>query len=465
MVKYFIMKKILFAFAVLLAGLVFAEEQIIDGKKMVCKDGICMLVEEGVDEAGSPLAPDWLSAAADVDSQKEKPSGGVTNEPPASVADSRDGARTSGDQNQERPLSSATPETGFALAVTPRVAQGYMDVDEFLAFLENSGGKDGEDGSGSFLGGKSWWLIILLVVAGGLVMNFTPCVLPMIPINLMIIGRSAVRGALYGAGIAIAYGVLGVLAAVGGMAFGEVQGNPWFNTAIAVLFTVLALSMLGVFFIDFSKKRNNFAALRSSMWPGVFAFFMGMVSAVLAGACVAPILIAVLLLTADLFAKGVAIALALPFLLGLGMALPWPFAGAGLQVLPKPGAWMTKVNKIFGVIVLGFAAYYGFLAYSGFVARNDSGGVSDVADLVDKVNEAEGPVLVDCWATWCKNCSAMEKNVLADEKVGKVLKDKGFTVIRMQCENGIGELKTLPGCADIKGLPAFLVFEKKKKNQ
>lgn len=461
MVKYFRMKKILFTFTVLLAGLVFAEEQIINGQKWICKDGLCMPAEEGGEGNGVPSAADWLSAAEGVGGQKEKPSEGVTDDPPPTVADIHDSTQKLDGQNQNRSLSPETQGGTLSLTDKPRVAQGYMDVDEFLAFLENSDGKDGEDGSTSFFGGKSWWLILLLVIAGGLVMNFTPCVLPMIPINLMIIGRSAMRGALYGAGIAVAYGILGVLAAVGGMAFGEVQGNPWFNTAIAALFTVLALSMLGVFFIDFSKKRNDFAALRTSLWPGFFAFFMGMVSAVLAGACVAPILIAVLLLTADLFAKGFVLALALPFLLGLGMALPWPFAGAGLQILPKPGAWMTKVNKIFGVLVLGFAAYYGFLAYNGFVADNAAKGVSDVSNLIDRVNEAEGPVLVDCWATWCKNCSAMEKNVLADEKVEKALKDKGFTVIKLQCENGIGELKNLPGCSDIKGLPAFLVFEKK----
>ena len=58
-------------------------------------------------------------------------------------------------------------------------------------------------------------------------------------------------------------------------------------------------------------------------------------------------------MSGDLSAQGNHIALALPFVLGLGMALPWPFAGAGMQVLPKPGAWMKTVNKIFGLVVLG----------------------------------------------------------------------------------------------------------------
>jgi thiol:disulfide interchange protein len=360
--------------------------------------------------------------------------------------------------------SEATPVPIKTESLRPRIAHGYMDADTFIAFLESRNAE-----SASPLAGKSWWLVILLVLFGGICMNLTPCILPMMPINLMIIGRSASRGALYGLGIALAYGTLGILAAAGGMAFGEIQGNPWFNAAIAILFLILALAMLGVFFIDFSKKRNGLTSMRDSMWPGFFAFFMGVVSAVLAGACVAPILIAVLLLTADLFAKGMYIALVLPLILGIGMALPWPFAGAGLQILPKPGAWMTRVNKLFGIIVLGFAAWYGHLAWNGFVnARVESkpiqadtdrhGYISIQSPEKFSLKGLKRPVLVDCWATWCKNCSAMDRTTLSDIKVKATLKSRGFTLVKLQCED-VAALKRLPGFGDVVGLPAFLIFE------
>ena len=396
----------LFALSISAIGL-SAETNVVDGMKVVCKDGVCMLVEE--------------------------PSGAAT-------------------------VSAKTEN------LRPRIAHGYMDADTLIAFLEN---RDAE--SASPLAGKSWWLVILLVLFGGICMNLTPCILPMMPINLMIIGRSASRGALYGLGIALAYGTLGILAAAGGMAFGEIQGNPWFNAAIAILFMILALAMLGVFFIDFSKGRNGIASMRESMWPGFFAFFMGVVSAVLAGACVAPILIAVLLLTADLFAKGMHIALALPFVLGIGMALPWPFAGAGLKILPKPGAWMTKVSKLFGIAVLGFAAWYAYLAWNGFTEVPAEAGDGRKAAAIQKsvsipapenfsLKELKRPLLVDCWATWCKNCSAMERTTLSDPKVKSVLKSKGFTLVKLQCED-IAALKKQAGFGDVVGLPAFLIFE------
>ena len=345
-----------------------------------------------------------------------------------------------------------------AVETSVRVAQGYMPADEFVSFL----------GGANLAGVPEWTCWTLpLVFLGGLAMDLTPCVLPMVPINLMIIGRSAKRGFAYGLGIALAYGLLGVGAALGGLAFGDIQGSPWFNAAVAVVFVGLALALFDVFFIDFSRFRSSHQAPSTKHSALFFSFLMGALSAVLAGACVAPVLISVLLLTADLVAKGNQLAILLPFVMGVGMAFPWPFAGAGMKVLPKPGGWMKGVNGVFGVIVLGFAAWHGWLAWKGWSGEAISrsllnrdefsitSGQETASPLLDRLATARRPILVDCWATWCKNCVAMDK-VMEEGKVKEALKP--FTVIRLQAED-ISELRKVKGFESIKGLPAFVIFE------
>ena len=102
-----------------------------------------------------------------------------------------------------------------------RIAHGYMSEREFLDFLS------GKERKGIFgdLSGKGIAVVLLIALLGGLAMNLTPCVLPMVPVTLMVIGKSARRGAAYALGMMIAYGAMGVAAALGSTAFGAIQGN------------------------------------------------------------------------------------------------------------------------------------------------------------------------------------------------------------------------------------------------
>ena len=218
--------------------------------------------------------------------------------------------------------------------------------------------RDAESGvpQKGLLEGRGPIAILFIVLLGGLALNLTPCVLPMVPINLAIIGAGAKAGSkqrgfllglVYGAAMALVYGVLGLIVILTAGTFGTLNASPWFNLGIAVLFVMLALAMFDVILIDFSNlaRGPDTQGKRGSL---PLAFTMGAVAALLAGACVAPVVIQVILFSSSLYAGGTTLALALPFVLGLGMALPWPLAGAGMASLPRPGAWMVRVKQAMG---------------------------------------------------------------------------------------------------------------------
>jgi thiol:disulfide interchange protein len=203
----------------------------------------------------------------------------------------------------------------------------------------------------------------------------------------------------------------------------------------------------------------------------MLAFGMGTVAALLAGACVAPVVIQVVVFAADRYATGAPAALALPFVLGLGMALPWPLAGAGISALPKPGQWMVRVKQVMGLFILGTAIYYGYVAYQGFDnLRVDPGSVSASvqeqleagwqSDLVAGLEEArrdDKPVLVDFWATWCKNCLVMDRTTLVDPAVVQAL--DGYVKIKVQAEDpDASPTRELLQRLRAPGLPAYAIL-------
>ena len=372
----------------------------------------------------------------------------------------------------------AAPSLGFSLPTVAeepadksrtRVAIGYMKAPQMIAFLRN-------EPAAKELADHALWMILLLVLAGGLAANLTPCVLPLVPVNLSLVGKGAIRGAAYGLGITTAYGCLGLVAAFGGLAFGTIQSSPWFSLLAACVFVFLGLAVAEVFRIDFSRFRPR--TKRSAPKDGTVSapsllkpFALGAWSAVLAGACVEPILIATLVLTAEWFAAGRTWSVVLPFVLGAGMGLPWPFAAAGMKVLPRPGAWMRWVNRVFALMMFGMAAWYGWLAWNAWQARSEIG--RQVASQDGRFEatpatwpqafaaaKATGkPVFVDVWATWCKNCLAMEKTTFANPDVTKELAN--YAVVRLQAED-VAAFVALPEFKDlgIKGIPAFVVFGK-----
>ncbi len=378
-------------------------------------------------------------------------------------------------------------------------AAGYLNKAEFLAFLDvaqhgrAASASDRRSLGARFTGslalfganpveffhrfGTVWTL--LLILAGGLLLNLTPCVLPMIPVNLAILGAGAQGssrlrgfglGAAYGIGIALVYGGLGLVVVLTGSTFGVLNSMPWFNAVMALVFVILALAMFDVIHIDLTRFQPAGGRMERRGSYGA-AVGLGGLSALLAGACVAPVVIAVLVLAGNLYAAGVTLGLALPFVLGLGMALPWPLAGAGLAFLPKPGSWMTWVKYGFGAFILALAFYYATVAVSGWrkprALQPDATGVIHVsadagpsawAEVVRQAGASGKPVFIDFWATWCKNCEAMDATTFRDPDVRARL--AGFEWVKCQAErpsNGLTS-ETL-AYFGVKGLPTYVVLK------
>ncbi len=355
---------------------------------------------------------------------------------------------------------------------------GYLGADDFLAFINNAESGVKERG---LLEGRGVIAMLLVVLLGGLALNLTPCVLPMIPINLAIIGagaqassrgRGLLLGSVYGAAMAIVYGILGLVVILTAGTFGTINSSPWSNVGIAALFIVLGLAMFDVFSIDLTRLSNNFNLNWGKRGSFFVAFGMGGVAALLAGACVAPVVIQVILFSSDMYATGTTAALLLPFLLGVGMAIPWPIAGAGISALPKPGAWMVRVKQAFGVIILATASYYGYLGYTLFADRWVD--ATEVSASVERMIEegwyptlAEGlaqaeleqkPVLIDMWATWCKNCLTMDATTLQNPEVTAALSE--YVKIKFQAENpDQSPAREVMQRFDAIGLPTYVILK------
>jgi thiol:disulfide interchange protein DsbD len=217
-----------------------------------------------------------------------------------------------------------------------------------------------------FRGG--FWLVVASFFGFGLLLSFTPCVLPMVPIlSGVIVGAgqpvTKVKGfllaSIYVFGMALTYAVAGVAAGLSGAMLSAALQNPWVVGAFAAVFVALALAMFGVYELQLPVALQSRFALASSRMHGGHAagvFSMGVLSALILGPCVAAPLAGALLYIGQ--SRDVVLGGSALFAMALGMGVPLLAVGASAgTLLPKAGPWMDTVKRFFGVLLLGVAIY------------------------------------------------------------------------------------------------------------
>lgn len=211
------------------------------------------------------------------------------------------------------------------------------------------------------------WAFVFVFIFGFLT-SLTPCVFPMIPITIAVLGKEAhVRSksqnflvsVIYVLGIATTYSALGVVAASTGALFGSFMTHPIVLSIVCLVFVVMALGMFGVFILEVpqSLRDGPLSHLKLSGYSG--AFISGLIAGIVASPCVGPVLVGVLTFVAQ--TQNLWLGFWLLFVYALGMGLLFIALGVSSQItklLPKSGAWMDSIKNFFGLLMLGAFFYY-----------------------------------------------------------------------------------------------------------
>jgi thiol:disulfide interchange protein DsbD len=217
---------------------------------------------------------------------------------------------------------------------------------------------------GDLLARKGLLAVLLILFGAGLALNLTPCVYPVIPLTVSFFGgqsqgqsrRPFLLAAIYVLGMATMYSALGVAAALSGKLFGAALQSGWVLGIVALCLVALALSMFGLY----DLRMPSFLMQKAGARQGALgAYAMGLLVGVVAAPCVGPAILALLAFVAT--TQNAGLGFLFFFVLSLGLGFPFLFLAAfsgKIAALPRAGAWMEGVKKIFGWVLLAMAAYF-----------------------------------------------------------------------------------------------------------
>lgn len=380
--------------------------------------------------------------------------------------------------------------------------------------------KKDDDGLTGLLESSGLLFSLLIVFLGGLALNLTPCVYPLIPITVGYFGgqsegntkKLALLGALFVLGMALMYSVVGVVTALTGAVFGALLQSPYVIVAIVLVLVALSLSMFGVYEFQLPSGLVNMAGgARGGLYG---AFFMGLTMGIVAAPCIGPFVLGLVTVVA---AKSDPLyGFLMFFVLALGLGLPYfvlaIFSGK-IKALPRAGMWMESVKHIFGFILLGMAVYFllpvlpsPFKEYSlpvfmvvaalyllffekvseklkGFKVFKNSFAVLILAVGIwfmiptdeqsiawSKFDEKEfsqalesgDKVIIDFYADWCIPCKELDKLTFSDPAV--IEKSEEFKTFKADLTKSMSpEVEKLREEFQIVGVPTVLIIDSSGK--
>ncbi len=213
-----------------------------------------------------------------------------------------------------------------------------------------------------------FWLILIFAFLYGILVSFTPCVYPMIPITAAVLQSQATRSGIYNFFLALSYvfgtamvfATLGYIAATTTVIFGQWAGNPWVILFILAVLLYLAGSLFGLYELYIpaylTRKKEVGTERKGSL---VYTFFAGMIAGSVSSPCLSPVLVTVLIYVAKLGNPIMGFLTLFSFALGIGVLLVLVgTSSAALALLPKAGTWMVEIKRFFGFLILGLMLYF-----------------------------------------------------------------------------------------------------------
>ena len=348
-------------------------------------------------------------------------------------------------------------KVSLSLVSAAKVSPGVADFSIFASDIEVS---------------RLFQASVPLVLGGflvfGLLLTFTPCVLPMIPILSGIIAgegaalskrRALALSLAYVLGMAIAYAAAGVAAAYSGSLLAAALQNAWVLGAFALVFVALALSMFGLYELQLPGFLHQRLDATQRRLPGgriASVAGMGALSAVIVSPCVAAPLAGALLYIAQ--TRDVALGGAALFAMALGMGVPLVVVGLSEgALLPRSGPWLVRVKQLFGVLLLAVAVYIVSPLFLSGKGETKFVRVDSIAELEVKLAAPGKPVLLDYYADWCVSCKEMEAYTFSDARVKAEL--EGMLLLQVDVTANTAEHKALLKRYSLFGPPGIIFFD------